>query len=91
MWKRALETNPDIPSPMAMIGTEKLISCIVWMENQSAPASVLEQIICTYRKSTPTNCCQFQCKCTVPQLLQTVVSFNVVRVLSMECSDVCKC
>ena len=72
MWKRALETNPDVQSPMVMIGTEKLISCIVWIENQSAPATVFERITCTYRKSTPSNCCQ-------------------CRVLSMECSDVCKC
>ena len=52
VWKRALETNLDIPSPTGH-GWERKDDqlSVVWMENHPALESVLEIITYTCRKS----------------------------------------
>ena len=51
VWKRALETNLDIPSPIGL-GWERKDDqfSVMWMEKQPAPESVLELITCTCHK-----------------------------------------
>ena len=59
VWKQALLVNPDIPSPS---GHEWLLRDdllrIQWMKNMPAPESVLEMMVCEYRKSACRNMCQ---------------------------------
>ena len=59
VWKRALETNLDIPFPTGH-GWERKDDQLssLWMKNQPAPASLLELLICSHSKSTRTNSCQ---------------------------------
>lgn len=59
VWKRALESNPDIPSPVGHGWEVKIDQLnVVWMENQPAPESVLELVTCQCRKSHCTSSCQ---------------------------------
>ena len=44
VWKRALETKLDIPTPTGHGCKRKEINSVVWMENQQAPESVLKFI-----------------------------------------------
>ena len=55
VWKRAVETNLDIPSPISH-GWERKDDqiSVVWIEKQPGPESVFELIICTCRKSNCT-------------------------------------
>ena len=73
VWKRALDVNPNIPSPVGngWCLTENCLE-VKWMENRPAPDAVLELVTCSCRKSN----CNESCQC---------------RMLSMECTDVCKC
>ena len=75
LWKQALLPNPDIPSPSGhgWLLRDNLLK-IQWMENMSAPESVLETMVCECRKSTCGSMCQCQilglectdlCKCNV--------------------------
>ena len=73
IWKRAFMVNPDVPSPTGHGWSENDSHLeIVWMENQPAPESLLELVVCNCRRAK----CADNCQC---------------RILSMECTDVCKC
>ena len=73
VWKRALEVNPDIPSPVGNGWSLKDdVLEVVWMETLPAPESVLELVTCDCRRLN----CNDNCQC---------------RILSLECTDVCKC
>ena len=73
VWKKALEVNPDICSPVGYGWVLKDgVLEVVWVEQLPAPESVLEMVTCNCRRLN----CNENCRC---------------RVLSLECTDVCKC
>ena len=60
VWKRALQVNPDIPSPVGNGWSLKDdVWKIVWMETLPAPESVLELVTCDCRRLN----CNGHCQC----------------------------